>query len=252
MRRNTLRQLWQQQEAAVCAWLSISSSYSAEIIAHSGYDAVVVDLQHGMLGIDAAIPMIQAISTSHAIPMARVSKNDPALIMSLLDAGVYGVICPMISSAQDAAAFVAACRYPPLGNRSFGPARGLLYGGMDYFQHANTEILTFAMIESVEGLDKVQEIAAVPGLDGLYIGPNDLALALGKLPGCEHDDADVMNAIATIRYAAHSNGLVAGIFCASGDLAARRIAEGFALVTPGNDASLLRAAAQNALKSARA
>lgn len=251
MRPNTLRATWAKGEAVVSAWLSIPSSYAAELMAHQGFDAVIVDLQHGMVGFETAVTMLQAISTTATVPMARVSGNDPALVMQLLDAGAYGIICPMISSAEEAEKFVAACRYPPRGNRSFGPARGVLYGGPDYFTHADREVVVMAMIETREGLDALDAILAVPGLDGIFIGPNDLALALGAAPRSESDDEVVVHAIAGVLARTRAAGKAAGIFCSGGDAAAARIAEGFSLVIPGNDAAMLALAAHDALAKAR-
>ena len=242
MRRNVLRDLKSADKPIVNAWLSIGSSYCAEIVAHGGYDAVTVDCQHGMMGFDVALTMLQAISTTSAIPLVRPSRNDPAEIMRWLDAGAYGLICPMISTRAEAEAFVAACRYPPLGNRSFGPSRGLLYGGADYAAKANQEILVLGMIETREGLDNLDAIVATPGLDGIYIGPNDLALALGRDPKPESEDPVMIEAIERVRASTVATGGVAGIFCSGGAGAAQRVREGFDLVTPGNDAMLLKGA----------
>ena len=148
MRHNQIRHLKSNGSPVINAWLSIGSSYVAESVAHQGFDAVTVDCQHGMIGYDVAITMLQAISTTDAVPLVRPSSNSAAEIMRFLDAGAYGVICPMISTTDDAASLVASCRYPPQGCRSFGPARGLLYGGADYLAGANTEILVLAMIET--------------------------------------------------------------------------------------------------------
>ena len=167
MRPNRLRELAAAGKPAVNAWLAIPSTYSAEVMGHQGFDSVTVDLQHGMIGFDAAIPMLQALSSTPAVPLARVSKNDPALVMQLLDAGAYGIICPMVSTPEQARDFVSACRYPPKGGRSFGPARGLLYGGADYFAHADREIVTLAMLETVEAVANADAILAVEGLDGI-------------------------------------------------------------------------------------
>lgn len=251
MRRNRIRDLKAAGEPIVNAWLSIGSSYAAESIAHQGFDAVTVDGQHGMIGFDVALTMLQAISTTDAVPLVRPSRNDAAEIMRFLDAGAYGIICPMISTAADAAALVAACRYPPTGLRSFGPARGLLYGGGDYLAHANAEILVLAMIETAEGLANLDAIVATPGLDGIYIGPNDLALALGHPPLAESREPEMIAAIETIRAAVADAGKIAGIFCSGGPGAAQRVAEGFDLVTPGNDAALLRGAMAAAAAAAR-
>jgi 4-hydroxy-2-oxoheptanedioate aldolase len=251
MRPNRLRDLKAAGTPIVNAWAALPSGYAAEIIAHAGHDAVTIDCQHGMMGFDTAFAMLQAVSTSDAVPLVRPSGLVPAEIMRWLDAGSYGIICPMISSVDEARALVAACRYPPAGQRSFGPARGLLYGGSDYFDHANNEVLVLAMIETREGLADAEAIAAVPGLDGIYIGPNDLSLALGEPPLSGSATPVVRAAIERIRAACAANGGIAGIFCADGAAAATRIAEGFDLVTPGNDANWLKAAAAAAARAAR-
>src|ERR1700737_1575156 len=122
---------------AVTAWVSIDSPYLAEVLSYCGYDAVTIDLQHGMFGLDGAIALLQAVSAGPAVPMARCPSHDHSTIGKLLDAGAFGIVCPAIDSAVEAAAFVSACRYPPTGRRSFGPSRGLLYGGPDYVEHAD-------------------------------------------------------------------------------------------------------------------
>lgn len=251
MRSNLLREMKSAGRPIVNAWLSIGSSYSAEIVAHQGFDAVTVDRQHGMMGFETAVAMLQAISSTRAVPLARPSSNDGAEIMRLLDAGAYGIVCPMISTRADALKLVNCCRYPPAGARSFGPARGLLYGGQDYLAHANDEIIVLAMIETAEGLENAAEIMATPGIDGVYIGPNDLALALGRPPVVESDDPLVIEAIARIRLAAAARGLIAGIFCSSARAAAVRVREGFDMVTPGNDAGALRQVFGEAVKIIR-
>jgi 4-hydroxy-2-oxoheptanedioate aldolase len=185
MRANTLKDKLANGQSTTCGWAAIPSTFSAELSGHAGFDTVVVDLQHGMIDFHSALPMLQALSGTPAIPMVRSSWNNVAEIMHLLDAGAYGVICPMISTAAQCETFVRACRYPPHGDRSFGPARGLLYGGADYFAHADSHVLTWAMIETQEGLDNLDAILTVKGLDGIFIGPNDFALALGCKPGTD-------------------------------------------------------------------
>ena len=238
MRPNLIQQRFRAQQPIVNAWLSIPSSYSAEVVARQGYHAVTVDMQHGMMDFETAMAMLQAISSTDATPLVRCSAVDGPQIMRLLDAGAYGVICPQVDSPELAQRFVAACRYPPAGIRSFGPARGVLYGGADYFDHANTHVLALAMIESREALDALDAILDTPGLDGIYVGPNDLALSLGARPGAEQA-GPVSDAIARILAAALQRGLLAGIFCSDATLARQRLAEGFHLVTPGNDAGVL-------------
>ena len=252
MRANLIRQRKAASEPIVNAWLSIGAPYAAESIAHQGFDAATVDCQHGMIGFDLAVAMLQAISATPAIPMVRPSGLHPTEIMRFLDAGSYGIICPMISTAEDARALVRACRYPPFGERSYGPARGMLYGGADYLDKANDEIVVLAMIETAAGLDNVDAILSVEGLDGIYVGPNDLALALGRRPVNESDDQLVVDAIEHVRARTEAHGLISGIFCSNGPAAAMRIGQGFDLVTPGNDAMLLRSAMAQAVVAARA
>lgn len=250
MRLNLIKQMFLAGEPIVNAWLSIPSSYAAEVVATQGFDSVTVDLQHGMIGFESAIGMLQAISTTSSTPLVRCPSNDPAEIMRLLDAGAYGVICPSIDTPEMARDFVAACRYPATGMRSFGPARGLLYGGVDYFTHANETILTLAMIESKTALENLDAILDTPGLDGIYIGPNDLALSLGAMPGSTNDDV-LQSAIVQVLQAARERGLLTGIFCPDGEAARARILQGFNLVTPGNDANALAAASTLRLMAAR-
>ena len=256
MRPNTLRRLHAAGTTIVNAWLSIPSAYAAEVVAHSGFDAATVDMQHGMMGFSEALGMLQAISATAAIPLVRPPALDPHGIMRMLDAGAYGVICPMISTPEQAEALVAACRYPDAkskngGSRSFGPARGLLYGGTDYFARANDEILVLGMIETREALANLHAILDTPGLDGIYLGPNDLAIDLGFPPKAEHDAPEVVDAVARVRGETVRRGKVAGIFCSGGTAARDRVREGWSLVTPGNDAALLRAAVTEAAAAAR-
>lgn len=251
MRRNKLKQLIQEQTAIINGWLAIPSGYSAEIVGHQGYDAVTVDLQHGMIDFASALSMLQALSATPTVPLVRVQDNNPAQIMRMLDAGAYGIICPMISTAEQAAQFVAACRYPPYGVRSFGPARGLLYGGADYPQHANQEILTLAMIETREGLANLDAILATDGLDGVFIGPNDLSLTLTGSASAESQHPDMLAAVERVVSRCREQQKLAGIFCTSGDAARLRIEQGFQFVTPANDVMQLGRAARVAIAQAR-
>lgn len=248
MRKNRVRECWSEGSAAISGWLSIGNSYSAEIVAASGLDCVTVDLQHGMVDVQTMISMLQAISTTQATPFVRVPKMEPSIIMKVLDAGSYGIICPMVNSKEDAQQLVSASLYPPRGDRSFGPTRGLLYGGSDYTKYANETLVRLAMIETVEGLQAVEQICAVPGLDGIFIGPNDLSLALGKEAVADPVNSDVCDAITLCLQAARAAGKHAGIFCPSGTVAARRIADGFDFVVPNSDANLLKIALAAELK----
>ena len=242
MRPSKVRERWDRGEVAVSAWLSIGNAYSAEIAGWSGADCVLVDLQHGMTDVQGMIAMLQAISATPATPIVRVPSCDPPVIMKALDSGAYGLICPMIRSPEEATSFVAATRYPPLGERSFGPARGLLYGGSNYFEHADKLIVRLAMIECTAGLAAVDAICAVDGLDGIFIGPNDLSLALGEGTSSDPTSPKLADAIHVCLRAAKRHDRHAGIFCPSGEVAARRAGQGFDFVVPNSDANLLKSA----------
>lgn len=250
MRPNRLTERLAGGDTAVCGWISIDSPYLAETLSHAGFHAVTVDLQHGMFGLDRAITLLQAVSAGPAVPLARCPSHDPATIGKLLDAGAYGIICPAVDTPEQAAGFVAACRYPPTGTRSFGPSRGLLYGGPDYVEHADRTILTWAMIESRTALANLNPILATAGLDGIYVGPNDLALSLGERPGQRVPPPRTLAALEQIAAAARAAGRFAGAFAADGAMA-RRLAElGFGLVTPGNDAGMLKQVAADRVAEA--
>lgn len=233
MRSNTVKTRLAASQSVVNGWLSIASSYSAEGVGHSGVHAVTVDLQHGMLDFSDALAMIQAVSATPATPMVRVPELNPAKIMHLLDAGAYGIICPMISTPEQTKTLVDACRYPPVGNRSFGPSRGLLYGGADYVAQANETVMAIPMIETAEAVERIEEILDVPGVDMVYVGPNDLAFELDGHSGHPRPKSEA--ALIHVLNAANKRGIPAGIFCGSGEEARQRIEQGFRLVTPGND-----------------
>ena len=245
MRRNKLKEIFQKGNAAVNGWLQIPNSFTAELMANQNWDSLTLDMQHGVIDYPNAVGMLQAISTTDVVPMARVNWNEPGQIMKILDAGAYGVICPMVSNREQAEKFVQACQYPPKGYRSFGPIRGLIYGGSDYANHANDEILKLAMIETSEALQKLDEIMSTPGLDGIYIGPADLSLAIGQKPAFDNPEGSpTYEQIINILKHAKKNNLVAGIHNATPEYAQKMIGKGFNFVTIGADQRALSAGAK--------
>ncbi|MBU2668121.1 hypothetical protein KOI35_31885 [Actinoplanes bogorensis] len=249
MRNSRVREAVAQGRTVVGAWVATGSGYVAESLSHAGYDAVTIDLQHGMFGFDTLVPLLQAVSAGPAEPWVRVPSLEAATIGKVLDAGAYAVIGPGVDTPQQAADFVAALRYPPLGRRSYGPARAALQGGPDYLARANDEVMGWAMIESAPALAAVREIAATPGLYGLFVGPNDLAMSIGVEPGRPTPEVDA--AWAEVLEAAHSAGLAAGSFCGDAATARRLADQGYDLVVPMNDIMLLRAAAAESLAVVR-
>ena len=148
MKKNKIKKMMAEGKPIINGWLQIPSSFSAEVMANQGWDSLTIDMQHGVIDYPNALQMLQSISTTETTPLARVNWNEPGQIMKILDAGCYGIICPMVSNRKEAENFVQACLYPPDGYRSYGPIRGLIYGGGDYGDHANTEILKLAMYPS--------------------------------------------------------------------------------------------------------
>tara|TARA_Y100000590_G_scaffold459708_1_gene617451 strand:- start:1542 stop:2333 length:792 start_codon:yes stop_codon:yes gene_type:complete len=248
MKKNKLKKIFKEGKAVINGWLQIPSSFSAEVMANQGWDSLTIDMQHGVIDYPNALQMLQAISTTDVVPMARVNWNEPGQTMKILDAGAYGVICPMVSNREQAEKFVQACLYPPKGYRSFGPIRGLIYGGSDYADHANDEILKLAMIETSEALQKLEEIMSTPGLDGIYIGPADLSLAIGQKPAFDNPEGSpAYEQISNILKHAKKNNLVAGIHNATPEYAQKMINLGFQLVTIGSDQRYMSAGAKSAI-----
>ena len=251
MRENRLRTLWKEGKAAVNGWLAIPNGFSAESMAHQGWDALTIDLQHGLIDYQAMVQMLQAISTTDTVPVVRVPWLEPGILMKTLDAGAYGVICPMVNTLEDAQKLVAWTHYQPRGTRSFGPVRALLYGGADYPQHANDTIVAFAMIETAQALDNLDAILSVEGLDAIYIGPSDLSLALGCKPTFDDVDPPVAQAIDHILERAKAHGVVAAVHNGTPEAALARVAKGFQFVTVSSDARLMASGAQQVLAKMR-
>ena len=243
MRENRLRAIWREGGVVVNGWLHVPSSFSAEVMAHAGWDSLTIDMQHGPVDYGSLVPMLQAISTTDTVPVVRVPWRDPGLIMRVLDAGCYAVICPMIGTREEAEAFVGACRYPPAGYRSYGPYRATLYGGEDYAGRADETVVTMAMIETREALENLEVILGVRGLDAVFVGPSDLGQSLGHGPGVDREEPAVLEAIDGVLAAAREHGLAAGIFTGSTEYASRMVEKGFRFVSVSSDARLMAAAA---------
>ena len=249
---NRLKQLWDSGKPAVNGWLAIPSGFSAEVMAQAGWDSVTVDLQHGVQDYMSMVACFQAMQSHPVLPMVRVPWNEPGIVGKVLDAGAYGIICPMINTRAEAEAFVSYCRYPPAGKRSNGPIRAGIYGvGTTYQATANQEVLCIPMIETQEAVDNLDVILDVPGIDAVYIGPSDLGFSMGLIPILDREEQVILDIYARILDATKRRGIRACVHCGSPAYAARMIAMGFNLVTISNDSGLLLNAACAAVAAAR-
>ncbi len=251
MRPNRVREIWSKGGAVINGWCGIPSGFGAEVMAHMGWDSLVIDMQHGVIDYQTMVSMLQGISTTAVTPMCRVPWNDPAIIMKSLDAGSYGIVCPMINSREECERFVRACRYAPKGYRSSGPIRASLYGGPDYAEKANETILTFAMIETKEAIANLDAILSTPELDAIYVGPSDLSLTYGFGPGLDRSEPEMDKIMGTIIDACKKHKIKAGIHTGSTAYAKKAIARGFDFTTLLGDARLLTMAGTQILKEMR-
>ena len=247
MRPNRLREIWAEGGAAVTGWLSVDSPFIAELLAHLPFDCLTLDMQHGLIDYQGAVQMLQAISTTGMTPTARIPWNDPAIIMKMLDAGIYGLICPMVNSKEEAEAFVGACRYPPKGYRSFGPRRATVYAGEDYPEYANETVVTMAMIETGDAVKNLEEILSVGELDAIYVGPADLSLSLTNQRSFDYTDPELMAVLDHILVTAQKFGTPAGIHTGSPAFANQMIEKGFQFVAIQNETAYMISEAKRVL-----
>ena len=247
---SSLKALWRKGGVAHGSWLTIPSSFSAEVVARVGFDYVCIDLQHGLASYENAVHMLQALNLGGAAPVVRVPWNEQGIIGRMLDAGAMSIVVPMVNSAAEARAAVAACRYAPVGTRSFGPIRAFMQEGPRYFAEANAEVACIPMIETAEALERLDAILDVPGIDAVYVGPSDLSITLGLPPGNNDERPEFTKALERVVAACRARGIVSGIH-ASAALAARRREQGFRMITVSSDQLALGDAARADLRRAR-
>lgn len=235
---------------AINGWCSIPSGVTAEIVARAGFDMVTIDMQHGLIDYQTALAMLQAMAASPVPKFVRVPWNEPGIIMKCLDAGATGIICPMVNTPADARALVEATRYAPLGRRSYGPTRAAaLYP--DYVARAGGLVQVFAMIETAEALANRDQIMAVEGLSGVYVGPADLGLSLGHPPTLTPGAPEVLDAIAAVLASARQAGLLAGLHCGSAETVQRMLAQGFDFASISTDIGIFSRALATVLSDIR-
>jgi len=236
------------------AWCGIQEPAVAGLLAREAFDAVTLDMQHGSVDLSAALRALPLVAAAGKPGLVRIPVGDYATASRLLDAGASGVIAPMVNTVEDARRFAAFVKYPPLGERSWGPHGALTLSGLqpgEYFAQANGHAVSFAMVETREALAIVDEILATPGVDGIFIGPSDLSIALSNGAGVNATSREVEEALEHALARAKAAGKLAGVYAVTGDNAARRRAQGFQLIALGSDTAMLRAGAQSFLNAAR-
>lgn len=237
----------------VCGWCTVPSAFGAELVARSGVDLVAVDMQHGLLGHDTALAMLQ-VTTAAGIPtLVRVAHPEPAALMHALDAGADGVIAPMVETAEQARQMVRACRYPPAGDRSWGPARAALLGGDDP-READARAVCVVMVETPEAIDRIDAIAATEGIDAVLVGSNDLALAMagGAAHPREVKATDAYHErLQQVADACARHQVPAGAAVGSPEEGERLRAMGYRLLVIRSDAALLREAVAREARAVR-
>jgi 4-hydroxy-2-oxoheptanedioate aldolase len=247
----SLRTRWTEGETTIGAWLTYREPLLAEIAALAGYDYVCIDMQHGLMDIDTAMAMLASTARTGTVPMARVPWNEPGIIGRVLDAGALAVVIPMVNTADEARRAVEACRYAPLGSRSFGPSLPNNRYGPTYPSKANEEVTVIPMIETAEAIANLDEIVSVPGVDAVYIGPADLSIALGLPPGMDQEAAIFNDALQAVVDACHRYNVVPGVH-ANAQIAAKRHAVGFRMITVGYEIFAAQTALKGDVKAARA
>ncbi|AEA25325.1 HpcH/HpaI aldolase/citrate lyase family protein [Pseudonocardia benzenivorans] len=230
---------------AVGGWLQLPGTATAEIIGSAGFDAVCVDTQHGLIGEDLVLPMLQALSATGAPALVRVAWNDPVAITAALDRGAHGVVVPMVNSAQEAAAAASACRWPPHGTRSYGPTR------LGMMTAPPADPVCVVMVETTEAVAAVDDIVAVDGVDAVFVGPSDLALSMGKATSAQNGDPEYDAMLETVVKACRARDLPVGIFCASAGHLHRFRDLGFTYGFIRGDGSLLADKAAEELAASR-
>lgn len=250
--KNSVRERWNAGTPTINGWLSLPTSLSAEIMARAGFDTVTIDMQHGAMDYRSMLEILSAITATEVTPLVRVPNADSTFITRVLDMGALGVICPMISSAEEARNFAAGARYHPVGNRSSGPLRAnIVYGGAEYFKRANDTVLVLGMIETPGAIANLDQILEVETMDGIYVGPNDLGIVLGMPSGTDREEPEFIRVLEDIARRANKHGKIPGMHTNSSKYATRAIGMGFGFVTVCSDAGLIGAGAAATVKDVR-
>jgi 4-hydroxy-2-oxoheptanedioate aldolase len=252
MRKNHVRAKLKRGEVSIGTWLSLPDPQAARLLARVGFDWLNVDLEHAPINFETAALSFALIANEGPAPIARVPWNTGENIKRTLDSGAWGIIVPMVNSAAEAKAAVEAARYAPLGVRSVG---GQLHAATfntspgTYYEKANDEVLVVIMAEHVKSIAQLEEIAQVPGIDVLFIGPNDLLASMNQTPAFDSTYPQFNEALQKVVKVAKANGIAPGIHTADAAMAKKRVAEGFQFVATSSDIGMMLAKGQEIAKT---
>ena len=248
MKKNNITEIINEGKVVINGWLSIPNSFASELMASVEWDSITLDLQHGLIDYSSSISMLQSINNSTKPSLARVPWNEPGIIMKMLDLGVSGIICPMINNQKECEKFVSYCKYPPIGERSFGPMRAQINFGTEYYENANKEILSIAMIESKEAFKNLDKILSTKGLNGIYVGPADLSFSYNDQPGFDIEDSPIFEKIELIAKKANENNIFAGIHVGSYKYTLKAIDLGYQFISILNESKFMLDGVEEILK----
>lgn len=254
MATTALKSRLENGDTLYAAWSAFAAPQVSAALAGDGWDAVVIDMQHGSADYAQMVEAVGRVAAAGAAPFVRVGINDQVLLGRAPDAGATGIICPMVNSGEDAAAFARACKYPPLGQRSFAGVRALEVHGMsgpEYLAAANDLVLSFAMVETARALETMDAIAATPGIDGIFVGPNDLSVSLSGGTAVDPTLPEVEQAMRRIAEACTANGAIAGAFANTAEIARTYRQMGFKLIAVASDAAYLANGSRAMLAAAK-
>jgi 4-hydroxy-2-oxoheptanedioate aldolase len=250
MRENGVRRRLRAGRPSVGTWLSLPCPEAARFLSQVGFDWLTVDTEHQPIDIRMAAQMFAAVAASGAVPLARVPWNTGEAIKRVLDCGAWGILVPMVNSRAEAEAAVAAAKYPPAGVRSVGGSLHAMSFGTEaasYYARANEEILVVVQAESPAAVENAEEILSVPGVDAVFIGPNDLLATMGRTPGMESDEPDFVQAVEHVLRTAERHGVAAGMHVADAEAANRRLRQGFRFLAIASDLRFMLAGARKEL-----
>lgn len=253
MRTNPVKAALRTGQAQVGTWLSLASPMAARFMARTGFHWLTLDIEHSPANWETAALIFGAVADAGGVPLARVPFNNLENAKRCLDAGAYGIVFPMCNSVEEAEAAVAACKYPPEGRRSVGGGLHTLNfnaTASDYYRRANDEILVIVQAEHIAAVENCDEIFAVPGLDGMFVGPNDLLSSMHKTPAMETDDPQFVEALRRLRETAVRHGIAPGIHVADAEAARRRMAEGWQFIAISSELGFMLDSAYTTVEAA--